>query len=315
MHCSTFRGLSLTLLLILGALPAWAQMNLTPLSLETRSYDTLVSWQERAYRPAGLVEYVNVPGHVLLDVRAVFDGPWSDDVSRVSVNSRDINLILPDGTELRAVGAHRTWGQMSLQAQGLSGRRPRDFPEDDADLYWNGIFVLPKGTTSATLRIGGDVQFEATVSVPGPTAADDAASFADFDPVAVRRFRVLHLEDGRGENAVTSTIPAPQGMVLAEVEVAVTGVRSNQTDGDQRFTWHTHNFRLVDAQGQSMGLVGERFMRRVLDSQFSGTDIDESAERRMVWAVPETLTEARLLFGETEVATVALGSAPITDTD
>ncbi|MCB1407385.1 MAG: hypothetical protein KDK01_14310 [Rhodobacteraceae bacterium] len=313
---TAFRTLALaTALPLVVALPAAAQIDLTALSTETRAYETATSWQERPYRPAGVVEYVSMPGSVILDVRMVFDGPWSDEVQRVSVSSRDIRLVLPDGTELGAVGGHPNWGQMTLQSRSLSGSRPRDFPTDDRDLYWNGIFIVPKGTTTATLRLGGDVRFEGAVTVPGPTREEDAASFATFRPTGVRRFRIAELQDGRGTEAVSSTIPAPQGMVIAEVEIDVSGVMSNQVDGDDRFTWNTHNFRLVDDAGVTMGLVGERFMNRVLDSQYNGVNVGSSTERTVLWVVPEDLTEARLLFGETEVARVPLGTAAITDTD
>ncbi|MCL4675006.1 MAG: hypothetical protein KJZ59_03005 [Pararhodobacter sp.] len=312
----SIRALALAAALpLFAALPASAQIDLTALSTETRAYETVTSWQERPYRPAGVVEYVNMPGSVILDVRMVFDGPWSDDIQRISVSSRDIRLVLPDGTELGAVGGHPNWGQMTLQSRSLSGSRPRDFPAEDRDLYWNGIFIVPKGTATATLRLGGDVRFEGPVSVPGLTRPEDAASFATFHPTGVRRFRVARLEDGRGAEAVSSTIPAPRGMVLAEVEIAVEGVMSNQVDGGDRFTWHTHHFRLVDDAGVTMGLVGERFMRRLLDSQYNGTNLGASTDRTVIWLVPEDLGEARLLFGETEVARVPLGTAAITDTD
>jgi|GEM_PF-1785494 len=297
-------------------MPATAQVDLTALSTETRAYDTVTNWQERPYRPAGVVQYVQMPGSLFLDVRMTFDGPWSDDIARISASSREIHLILADGTELRAVGGYPAWGQLTLQSRSLSGSRPRNFPEEDRDLYWNGLFVVPKGTATATLRIGGDdVRYEGPVTVPSPTFEQDAASFARFSPVGVRRFRVAELQDGRGDNAVDSTISAPTGMVLAEIEIEVEGVASNQNDGDDRFTWHTHNFRLVDEAGHTMGLVGERFMNRILDSQFSGTDVGGASERTVLWVVPETMTEARLLFGETEVARVALGTAAITETD
>lgn len=297
------------------ALPAFAQVDLTALTLEARAYDSVSSWQERQMRPAGLIEVVHVPGHLLVDVRAVFDGPWSETVERVQINSADIRLILPDGTELAPLGGYPYWGQMTLQARTPSGRRPRDYPTSDADLYWNGLFRVPKGTLSATLRMGGEARFEATVLIPGPGVADDAASFASFEVTGVRRFRTTRLEDGRDANLMTSTIAAPPGQLLAEVEVEVTGLASNNVDGSDRFNWHTHNFRLVDAQGATLGMIGERFMRRILDSQFNGTDTGRSASRTMVWVVPEGLTEARLLFGETEVAQIALATAGVTDTD
>lgn len=299
----------------MATVPALAQVDLTALSLEARAYDSVVSWQESERRPAGVVEVVHVPGHILLDVRAVFDGPWTETLDQVQVATRDIRLVLPDGSELAPLAGYPTWGQLTLVARSISGRRPRDFPTTDADLYWNGVFRVPKVVTSATLRIGGAAQFEGAIQIPAPGVEDVAASFAAFRVTGVRRFRIAGLEDGRDATLMTSTITAPPGHLLAEVRVEVTGLATNNVDGSERFNWHTHNFRLVDARGTSLGLVGERFMRRILDSQFNGTDIGRSAERTMVWVVPEGLTEARLLFGETEVAQIALATAGVTDTD
>ncbi len=316
MISSPFRALALAAALTAPAFPALGQVALSALNLTARAYESAASWQERPYRPAGLVEIVQVPGHLLVDVRAVFDGPWSDSLERVQANARDIRLVLPDGTELEALGSHGNWGQMVLQSRSLSGRRPRNFPTEDADVHWNGVFRVPKGVVSALLRIGGtEVSFEGPLTIPSPGREEDAAAFASFRISGVRRFRTVELEDGRDATLLTSTITAPPGMVLAEIEVEVTGLASNQVDGTDRFTWNTHNFRLVDAGGATLGILGERFMRRILDSQYNGTDTGRATERTMVWVVPESLTEARLLFGETEVAVVALGSAGVTETD
>ncbi|MCB1390058.1 MAG: hypothetical protein KDK12_13095 [Rhodobacteraceae bacterium] len=304
------------LALSLLSTPALAQTDVTALSLTARAYEQVTNWQERSFRPAHLVEVVRVPGHILLDVRVVLDGPWSDTVERVQAGSRDIHLVLPDGTELDPQGGYQYWGQLSLIGRTLSARRPRNFPTEDQDIYWNGLFVVPEGTTQATLSIGGDdIRFSGTVAVPKLGAEDDPAAFASFRPTRVRRFHTAELQDGNGADAVPSTITAPPGMVLAEVEIEVTGVASNNADGDDRFNWSTSDFRLTDPQGASMALVGERFIRRILDSQFNGVDVGDSAERTVIWMVPEGLTEARLLFGETEVATVSLGTAAVTDTD
>lgn len=311
-HSLRLGALALTFL----AQPALAQVDVTALSLITRAYDHVESWQERSFRPAHLVEVVQVPGHVLLDIRLVLDGPWSDSVERVQASARDIRLVLPDGTELEPQGGYQYWGQLSLIARTVSARRPRNFPEEDQDIAWNGLFVVPEGISEATLTIGGnDIRYSTTISVPKTSAPDAAADFASFEPRGVRRFRLARLQDGNGAGAVPSTIAAPPGMVLAEVAVAITGTGSNNADGDERFNWSTSDFRLTDPQGGTLALVGERFMRRILDSQFNGVDVGDTAERTMIWLVPEGLTEARLLFGETEVASVALGSAPVTEAD
>ncbi|WP_334193809.1 hypothetical protein [Pararhodobacter sp.] len=309
-------SLPLAAALSLTALPALAQTDLAAISLTARAYDHLVSWQERSFRPAGLTEVIRAPGHILLDVRAVLDGPWSDTIERVQAGSRDIRLVLPDGRELEPEGGFQYWGQLSLIPRSISARRPRDFPEADADIHWNGLFLVPEGVSQATLTIASDdIRFSGVVTVPKTSTPESAASFASFTPRDVRRFRVAQLQDGNGDGAVPSTLTALPGTVLADIEVEVSGLAGNNADGEDRFNWSTSDFRLTDPQGTTLPLVGERFIRRLLDSQFNGVEVGASTERRMLWLVPEGLTEARLLFGETEVATLDLAGAAITDTD
>ena len=316
MHSISRRGAALAILLASTAFPASAQVPLQAISLTAHAYDSAVSWQERDWRPAGLTEIIHVPGHILLDVRLVADGPWSDEVDSVRANSRDIKLILPDGTELESQGGYQYWGQLQLNARSLSARRPRNFPDEDQDIYWNGLFLVPEGVGSATLTIGGDeVSFEGVVTVPKTSEPEDAADFASFEVNTVRRYRRADLQEGMGDDSLQSSITAMPGTVLAELEVEVTGVAPNQTDGGDRFNWSTHNFRLVDAEGQTMPLVGEGFMRRILDWQFNGVNIGDDAERNVIFLVPEDLANATLLFGETPVAEVNLGAAAVAETN
>ena len=301
--------------MLAAASAAAAQTPLTALEIEARSYETAVSWQQRDWRPAGLVEYVHTPGYVMLDLRAVFQGPWTDNLSRLSVPARDIRVLLPDGTEVEPMGQMRYRGQMTLQSRSLSGNRPRDFPNDAGNIHWNSVFRVPLGTPSIVLRIGGDAAFSAEIPVPPPQREEDAASFAQFEPRQVRRFRTVSLQDGRGTAQVQSSISALPGHVLASVDIEITGLASNTFDARERFMWHTNNFRLVDEEGQTMWMVGERFMQRLLDSQFNGVDVGRSATRTVIWMVPETLERALLLFGETIVAEVDLSRAVISDRD
>lgn len=313
---SRLRNLVMACAITASATVAAAQTDLTAISTTTYAYNSLPNWTERSFRPAGVVDTIQVDGHQLVNVRLVLDGPWSDEIDRVQIRTRDIRLILPDGTELEARGGFQYWGQFTRMSPSVSGRRPRNFPDEDQDIHWNGVFIVPNGVTSATLRMGGeDFRFEGPVTISKITTVEDPASFADFRVTSMRRFRSAELEDGSGSEALTSTLSAPAGYVLAELEVEVVATAGNQADGDARFNWHTNTFRLVDGQGASMGLVGERFIRRVLDTQFNGVNAGDSAERTMLFLVPETQTNFQLLFGETPVTTVDLSNAAITDTD
>ena len=42
-----------------------------------------------------------------------------------------------------------------------------------------------------------------------------------------------------------TTITAPQGQALAELEVEITGLEPNEHSDSGRFYWHTYDFHLV----------------------------------------------------------------------
>ena len=295
-------------MLLSGAAVAQSTSGLTVNSLKSYAYDTMVSWTERDARPAGVEEIAQVEGMVFLDIRAVFDVPWSDDLSRLSISSSDILVILPDGTEVQACCAYEYWGMMHMSGSSASVSRPSDFPDEDRDLYWHSIFLVPAGTPQVTLRLPadeGEPGYEGVVPVPAVSEELAAAEFAQFavaDPV---RMDVLELEAGRDSRMVTSSMTAPEGQDFVDFEIEVTPFSANEFDFDGRFYWHTYDFRLVGADGATYGLIGERFQDRLLDSQFSSAGVGDSSTRRMVFMVPEGVTSATLHFGGTAVADVA----------
>lgn len=291
---------------------ASAQEGLTLESLKTYAYESMVSWHERDTRAAGVTEVAQVEGMIFLDIRAVFDVPWTEELSRLSVSSRDIKLTLPDGTEIESFGAYDYWGMMEMIPEGISISRPRDFPDEDEDLYWHTLYLVPEGTTTATLTIPseeGQPGWTGEIEVPAVSEEQDAAMFAEFTITDVERYRVIALEDGRESRRVTSTITAPEGQVLVDLEVEILAYSANEFEADGDFHWHTYDFRLTGPDGESFWPVGERFSSRILDWQFNGVNVGESARRRMVWTVPEGVSAATLRFGETPVAEVDLNVA------
>ena len=303
-------ALSAAIATLAGAAAAESVTGLTPIEVRTLAYEEMVSWTERDMRPAGVQEVARVEGMIFLDVRGIFDVPWSDDLSRVSISSNDILLILPDGTEIEPFGNYEYWGMMHLNPRGASLSRPRDFPDEDEDLYWQGLFLVPEGTTSATLRLPNDdgmPGFEGEVTVPTKISQEvQAAVLAEFSVTDADLYRSLATVDGRDSTRVTMTMSAPPGQVFADLEVEVAALAANEFEQDGRFYWHTYDFRLVGLDGTTFHSIGERFSDRILDWQFSSTAPNDSASRRMIWMVPEGTTEATLMFGDVPVAPVAL---------
>jgi len=296
-------------------LAAQSTSGLTLSSLKTYAYDSVVSWQERDFRPAGLEEVIATEGMVLLDVRAVFDVPWTEDLTRLSISSSDILLVLPDGTEVQSFGSYEYWGMFHTNASSASASRPRDWPDEDQDLYYHSVFLVPVGTTGALLRLpadDGEPGWEGPVEVPAVSAEQDAAMFAEFTVLDVVRTRTLALADGRDSRAFTSPMTAPEGHVFADLDIEVLAFAANEFDGDGRFYWHTYDFRLTGPDGETYPLIGERFIDKLLDSQFNGVAVGDTADRRAIWLVPEGAAQATLMFGTSPVAEVSLDT-PLAD--
>ncbi|GGL74420.1 hypothetical protein [Wenxinia marina] len=297
------------LFLSLAPLSALAQTGLDLISSETAAFDSMVLWNERDVRPIGLTEVARVEGQIFFGVSLILDVPWSDDLQRVSINSSDIKLTLPDGTELQAIGAYDYLGMMELGSPGLSVSRPYNWPESDADARWQGVFLVPEGTSGGTLTFPGEPGWSGEVTVPAVGREVDAASFAAFTIADVDRYRRIALEDRRAGLDIGSVLTPLPGHVLADVEIEIAPTASNRTANEERFHWSTSFFRLVAADGTTYWPAGERFMDRLLDDQFNGVDPGESATRRVVWMVPEAADVAFLFYGDTMVAQVDLTGA------
>lgn len=299
-------------LYLLSAVGVTAQeVPVTLKSLDLFAYESAPSWQERGMRPAGAVETVKKKGHFLLDVRAVYDVAWSDSLAKINAKSKEVQLVLEDGTKREVEAYYRYFGQLQLGPRSVNMNRPRKYPDEDQDLYFQAVFLVPDGTTKATLQIGGTVGASTPIEIPAVSQPPRAADFAQISITASRRFRTANTED----KPVTMVLTPPPGHVFLEAQVTVAAKASNEFDDDPRFYWHTSDFRLVDANHRTLGLIGERWFDRIIDDFFNGIDPGKSKAVTMIWTVPESLDKATLLLGEVPVGEIALGDLEILDQD
>jgi hypothetical protein len=295
--------------------PAAADAELTAKNIEVFTYETITNRQQSEARPLGFSEIGKVDGHRFLHVQGIFDVPWSDDLSRLSVNTRDIQLVLPDGNEIQPMAGFQHLGRMTLTVPNISISRPRDYPDADADLYYQAVWLVPEEAETVTLRIGGDVPFEAELAVPAPVAEPSSADYAEFDVDRVRRYRSVGIEERGAWGSLPLAIMAPENHVLAALRVSINVTEPNNFDAEPRFYKHTHEFQLVDDTGNSFGLVGERFLRTIRNSRYTFADVGQTDEMVILWGVPETLETATLFFAGVPVAEVSLSDAPVLQND
>ncbi|MCB9957641.1 MAG: hypothetical protein H6843_03410 [Rhodospirillaceae bacterium] len=293
-----------------GPRPAEAQ-DLSVISIETHAYPSLVSWHERDGRPCCHPETLATQGMIFLDVRGVFDVPWSDTVTRFSASSRDVRVTLPDGSQFNPVGSYDYFGMYHFTASSPSASRPNGWPAEDRDLVYQAIFLIPAGTPSVTFAIGESVSAELTV--PAVAEAPAAADFAAFQVLNASYLAAVPVSRNQSSQDITGVITAPPGNVFVELEVAITGQQANDPRGQDRFYYHTQDFHLLDPNGRETGRIGERFMDFVMAHQFNSVNAGATDTEDMIWSVPVGIASATLYFGDTPVAEIDLSGLALPD--
>ncbi len=275
---------------------AAAESALSVKEIEARSYESLENMYAIRSRPVNLSETFGREGALILDIRAVFAVDWSDDVQRISAGSRDISVVLETGFEVGVVGGFEFAGMPMLAVQSFSQSRPRNWPDEDADLHWRGLFMVPEGSGTVTLQIGGDHPVTAEVAVPAPGVMESATEAADFALVGLDRFRSLRHDQGRDDSLLRVRHEAPEGMVFLDVGLRVSALAANTTSGDDFFSWWSSSLRLVDPAGETLWSVGQRTRGEINDRRFNGVPVGSEETVRMIWMVPEDLAAATVWF-------------------
>lgn len=247
----------------LTAIPALAQSPLTLSGMSVYRYETLVDHSGNSGSFCCAPYILGGPDGHFVYIRAIFDVAWSDELERISYSSSDITLMLPGDDEgRRAVGRYDWYGVFTPSAGSISERRPRDFPEETAQAFINGVWYLPRDATAATLIIGEDddileVPVNLAVEV-GPVIAP-AQTFS-FTPTGLTRATELTAESRMNRTDVPGRMAATTGTML-RIDFDATPAFSTDTDAqageNQAFLRNTW-FSLVGPDGAPLLPVGSQ---------------------------------------------------------
>lgn len=247
---------------LLSVVPAVAQSVLAPASVTIQRYDEIVSAE------GGSGHYCCAP-HVLesgpaadfYHVRVVFDVAFSDTLDRVSINSRDIGLMLPGATEaLRNIGRFDYLGIFEFGSSSVFAQRPRDWPNETEQAFIDAVWIVPEGVTSAALVVGeagAQLQVPLDLNVaagqpvsPGATLQAAVTGFGAETALAVS-------DRHNGQDIAGRVVPAA-GQAL-RLDLAVTPLISTATDaqaGENRFFMYADYFSLVGPSGLPLPFMG-----------------------------------------------------------
>ncbi|MEZ5667101.1 MAG: hypothetical protein R3F55_06660 [Alphaproteobacteria bacterium] len=247
-HVLPLRVAAATLLAAALAAGAAAQDPWPFLALEVHRYDSLVDTQAEFGLPCCVPAVIAAPGQTLVHVSALVDVPWSESLDSVSLGARDLTLTVPGGEPLSAFGSFAYRAAFEAVPRYVSARRPRDWPEEDADLVVEAVWAVPEGATAATLTFG---EFFATeIAIPGAAEVPLAPSaLAAFAIEALHRVDAVPVSVYAAGPGVAGSMSATSGALL-RLDVAITALAGNRTDGQSGFVVAPRYLQLVDPDGR-----------------------------------------------------------------
>lgn len=247
----------------LTALPAMAQSPLSLSGMSVYRYETLIDHSGNSGSFCCAPYVLGGPDGNFVYIRAVFDIAWSEDLDRITYNSSDITLMLPGDDEgRRAQGRYDWFGVFTPSAGSISERRPRDFPEENAQAFLNGVWYLPRDATTATLIIGEDddiLEVPVNLAVEVGPVISPAQTFT-FTPTGLTRATELTAETRMNQTDVPGRLTPATGTML-RIDFDATPNFSTDTDAqvgeNQAFLRNTW-FSLVGPDGAPLAPLGSQ---------------------------------------------------------
>lgn len=247
----------------LTALPAYAQSPLSLSGMSVYRYETLIDHSGNAGSFCCAPYELGGPDGHFFYIRAIFDVDWSEELDRVSVSSSDVLLRLPEDEEgRRAVGRYDFFGIFNTSAGSLSERRPRDWPDETAQVYMNSVWYLPRDATTATLMIGED---EELLEIPVNLAVEPSPVIRPSQTMEIALQGLSRVEELTGEARMNGTeVPgrmAPSVGTMLRLSMDVTPAFSTDTDaqtGENRAFLRNSWFALIGPDGAPLLPVGSQ---------------------------------------------------------
>ncbi|MGF1627103.1 MAG: hypothetical protein ACFCVH_19655 [Alphaproteobacteria bacterium] len=226
------------------------------LSLELSRYDSLVDAREDSGLPCCAPVTISAPGHVLIHLSAVIDVPWSDDLDSVSLGGADLTITVDGADPYGPAGGYLYRGVFEAEPRYVSARRPRNWPDEDADMLIEAVWAVPAGATAATVTFGE--HFAIDIDIPQETGApmspSDTASFAvtgisDVDSIDLSLY-------GSGP-AVAGSMSGNGGQIV-QLDLEISPQMNTRLDGSSGFVYYPRYLLLVGPDGQPAFGLGRK---------------------------------------------------------
>jgi hypothetical protein len=227
---------------------AQAQEEWSFVSFEAFRYDTLIDNRKEVGPPCCVPQVVAVPGHALLHLSAVIDVPWSDELTRVSISSRDLTLTVPGVEEpLHPFGHYENRGIFEANTFSLSAYRPNDWPDADQDMLMEQVWAVPEDATTATLTFG---EFWSTeIEIPQETSEPlTPADTASFEIEAMTPVDVIEVGTDNYGQDIFGTL-APNAGQIVQVDFTITPLMETTLNNSHGMWLRTRHLQLVGPNG------------------------------------------------------------------
>jgi len=257
-------------------------------------------------RSPGVVQRLRPPeGSEFLLVALKLKVAWGEKDKTVRIPADKIALVDAKGAEHKAVGKMVAEGHFQCYQVALYLRKPYNKKEFDKPHIFNAVFLVSKGATAFTLKVG-DIEHKLTVAKRGKTLGP--ADFAAFTVKGAKFVAEATGNESLGykKPKLPKTIRAAFGKLLA-VTVEITPKRANAERGGNFYN-NTWNFGLAFGKGGFAQAVGQEhgnfgFADNVSSSSHPEADGKWKPSTCIVYfPVPEDTTEFTLTYYMVPVA-------------
>lgn len=226
------------------------------LSLELSRYDSVVDAREDSGLPCCAPVTISAPGNVLIHLSAVVDVPWSDDLDSVSLGGTDLTLTVGELEPYGPAGGYLYRGVFEAQPRYISARRPRDWPEEDADMLVEAVWAVPADATTATVTFGE--HFAIDIEIPQEAVAPlNPSDTAGFAVTAISNVDSIDLSFWGSGPEIAGVMAASSGQIV-QLDIEISPQMNTRLDGDSGFVFYPRYLQLVGPNGQPAFGLGRK---------------------------------------------------------
>ncbi|MEL6946285.1 MAG: hypothetical protein AAFO73_01445 [Pseudomonadota bacterium] len=239
-----------------NATPALSQdpPPLTVLKAETKRYDTLIDMRSKPGVLCCAPFRLTNPDGDFVHLSIQFDVGWTDEMKDVRL--RGIGLLLPGEKKPRPIFGYFERAEIFRTGMNtIFQRKPRKWPNVDQDVWFNAVFMVPRGTTTGTL-VAQRSDWRLDVDLAAPTT--EPLKPSSLIKTTIEEMSIVDgiTSDYKSSRQLTLGKIKPSTGKIVEVKTRQQILASNGIKGIKEFFDRAQDYALVGPDGAPLRFLG-----------------------------------------------------------